>query len=94
VVGPSPNSALLTDAYLVLRASSGAANRGRWADSRLDLCRLRIKRGGVLWLVDAELPAAWQRKPSDRAPALLVDGRALHVLLLHVGDKRLHVIAH
>src|SRR6266850_6955215 len=48
----------------------------------------------MLRLVDAEFPAAWQRKPRDRAPALLVDGRALHVLLLHLGDERLHVVAH
>src|SRR5437899_6455456 len=68
---------------------------GRWADlGELGLCRSRLQRRRMLRLVDAEFPAAWQRKPRDRAPALLVDGRALHVLLLHLGGERLHVLAH
>src|SRR5205809_6799840 len=82
------------------RVDVGAARAGRsapsrWADlGELGLCRSRLQRRRMLRLVDAEFPAAWQRKPRDRAPALLVDGRALHVLLLHLGDERLHVVAH
>src|SRR5438046_391759 len=69
--------------------------RRRWTDLRdLGLGRSRLQRRRMLRLVDAESPAAWQRKPRDRAPALLVDRRALHVLLLHLGDERLHVVAH
>src|SRR5947209_20578158 len=76
-------------------ALAAAAQRARWADlGELGLCRSRLQRRRMLRLVDAEFPAAWQRKPRDRAPALLVDGRALHVLLLHLGDERLHVVAH
>src|SRR5438876_1174920 len=75
--------------------ASPAAQPERWADlGELGLCRSRLQRRRMLRLVDAEFPAAWQRKPRDRAPALLVDGRALHVLLLHLGDERLHVVAH
>src|SRR5436309_13861953 len=75
--------------------SSAAGEGKRWADlGELGLCRSRLQRRRMLRLVDAEFPAAWQRKPRDRAPALLVDGRALHVLLLHLGDERLHVVAH
>src|SRR5215510_11578737 len=66
-----------------------------WADLRPPASgRLHVQRGGVLRLVDAELPTAWQREPGDRAPALLVDRRTLHLLLLHLGDERLDVVAH
>src|SRR5262250_2836294 len=47
----------------------------------------------VFRLVDAESSAAWQRQPRDRSPALFVDRRALHFLHLHLGDKRLDVVA-
>jgi hypothetical protein len=45
----------------------------------------------VLRLVDAERPTARERKPGDRSPALLVDGRALQLLRLHLGDERMDV---
>src|SRR5262244_3020979 len=48
----------------------------------------------VLWLVDAEFPASRQRQARDRSPSLLVDRRAFHFLLLHLGDEHLNVIAH
>src|SRR5215470_3733297 len=66
-----------------------------FADTRRpSLRRLRLKWRGVLRLVDAECPAAWERKPRDRSPTLLIDGRALHLLPLHLGDERMDVVAH
>src|SRR5881396_2427272 len=99
VITSSPARPVIRSAGLRVPACyTGLPSRGpnsSWADlGELGLCRSRLQRRRMLRLVDAEFPAAWQRKPRDRAPALLVDGRALHVLLLHLGDERLHVVAH
>src|SRR5437899_12980034 len=83
------------DNFAVERTRCARRSPRRWADlGELGLCRSSLQRRRMLRMVDAEIPAAWQRKPRDRAPALLVDGRALHVLLLHLGAERLHVVAH
>src|ERR1700730_17201683 len=74
----------------------------RWADlrglspvpPRAGLRRPVVQWRSVLRLVDAEFPPAWQRQPRDGSPPLLVDRRALHLLLLHLGDQRLDVVAH
>ena len=77
--------------YDVIRMSIDMwSNVNRLASLR----RPRLQRRAVLRLIDAEFSATWQCKPCDRSPALLVDRRALHLLLLHLGDERLDVVAH
>src|ERR1700752_4626058 len=58
-----------------------AADGERWGDTRSRGLRpLRLERRRVLRLINAECPAAWECKPRDRSPTLLVDGGALYLL--------------
>src|SRR5262247_558201 len=72
----------------------------RWTlDGPEQTLRAGLRRPDLQWrrvlrLVDAEFPASRQRQARDRSPSLLVDRRALHFLLLHLGAEHLNVIAH
>jgi hypothetical protein len=53
-----------------------------------------LQRPGVTWLVDAEFPAAGKRHLRQGTPVHVVHRTARDIVLLHLGNESLDVVAH